>query len=349
MGPYDLITLLGVLRVTKTLPSFWLQYFPDEITFLTESIAMDEISEDYRRLAPFVAPNVQGRVQKQRGFQTVSYRPAYLKPKDIVDPNNNFFVRTVGESLATGNLTPQQRYEATVARLLVEQRVKIDNRLEWMAAKAIQDGKVTCDGIDYPRVTIDFNRDASLTRVLTGTAQWNSTAANPFKDIKAANRASNDLCGATNHDIIFGTDAWDSFIAWTVANNIKLIDGNYRGSSTNLALITNGFDGLEYAGRVQGLQGGAGFDCWIYSAKVTLEDGTQEALLASNKVLGVSRMVNGVQAFGAIKDKKAQLQPLRYFPKMWDEEDPSVEYIMTQSAPLMVPRVTNATWSLTVQ
>lgn len=349
MGPYDLITLLGVLSVTKTLPSFWLQYFPDEMTFQTEAIAMDEISDDFRRLAPFVAPNVQGRVQKQRGFTTVSYRPAYVKPKDIVDPNNNFFVRTAGESFATGNLTPKQRYDATVSRLLVDQKRKIDNRLEWMASKAIIYGKVTCDGIDYPKVTIDFNRDASLTRTLTGTAQWNSTAANPLKDIKAANRASNDLCGATNHDIIFGADAFDSFVAWITTNQLKLIDTNYRGSQTNLALITNGFEGLEYAGRVQGLQGGAGFDCWIYSAKATLEDGTLEQLLPPNAVVGVSRMVNGVRAFGAIKDKKAGLAPLKYFPKMWEVEDPSVEYIMTQSAPLIVPRVTNATWLMLVQ
>lgn len=349
MGPFDLITLLGVLRVTKTLPAFWLQFFPDEITFQTETIAMDEISEDYRRLAPFVAPNVQGRVQRQYGFSTVAYRPAYVKPKDVVDPNNNFFTRTAGESLTTGSLTPEQRYNATVANLLVSQKIKIDNRLEWMAAKAIQDGKVTCDGVDYPTVTVDFNRDASLTRVLTGTAKWDSTAAFPLKDIKAANRASNDLCGATNHEIVFGADAWDSFVAWIAANEMKLIDTNVRGSATNLALITNGFDGLEYGGRVQGLAGGAGFDCWIYSAKTVNEEGVQEPLLAANRVLGISRMVNGVQAFGAIKDKKAGLRPLRYFPKMWEVEDPSVEYIMTQSAPLMVPRVINATWSLTVQ
>ncbi len=349
MGPFDLIQLLGVLRVVKTLPSFWLQFFPDEMTFDTETIAMDKISEDYRRLAPFVAPNVQGKVQRQYGFSTVAFRPAYLKPKDIVDPNNNFFSRTVGESLTTGSLTPEQRYAATVSKLLVEQKRKIDNRLEWMAAKAIQDGAVTCQGDDYPTTTINFNRDASLTRVLTGTARWNSTAAQPLADIKSANRASNDLCGATNHQIIFGTDAFDSFVAWILANELKLIDTNYRGSQTNLALITNGFEGLEYAGRVQGLAGGAGFDCWIYSAKTTMEDGSQEALLAPNRVIGVSSLVNGVQAFGAIKDKKAGLRALRYFPKMWEVEDPSVEYIMTQSAPLLVPRVTNATWSLTVQ
>lgn len=349
MELYDLTELLGVLRVTKELPKFWLQYFPNERTFNTESIAMDEVSEDLRRMAPFVAPNVQGRVQRQRGFQTVNYRPAYVKPKDVVDPNNNMFTRRAGESLATGDLSPQQRWDATVAQLVASQRVKIDNRLEWMAAKVIQDGAVTIDGVDYPKVTVDFNRDPRLTRVLTGTARWNSTAANPLADIKAANRQSNDVCGATGFSLIFGSDAFDSFSAWILANKLQLVNNDYRGSRTEIALITEGLEGVEYAGRVQGLQGGAGFDCWIYSAKVTLEDDTQEPLLASNRVIGVSSMVLGTQCFGAIRDKRAGLTAIRYFPKMWDVEDPSLTYIMTQSAPLLVPNNINATWSLTVQ
>lgn len=348
MGPFDLMELLGVLQTTKTLPKFWLQFFPREMTFSTESIAMDEISNDYRKLAPFVAPNVQGRVQKQDGFRTVAYRPAYVKPKDIVDPNNNMFVRRPGESLMTGTLTPEQRYEATVADLLVNQRVKIDNRLEWMAAKAIQDGRVTIDGVDYPTVTVDFNRDASLTRVLTGTAQWNSTAADPLADIKAANRASNDLSGATGHKLIFGVAAWDSFSAWLLENKIELINNDIRGSRTEINLITDGYEGLEYGGRVGGVAG-PGFECWIYSAKFTNEEGVQEDMLDPTRVIGVSSMVDGVQAFGAIRDRKAGLAPLRYFPKMWDVEDPSVTYLMTQSAPLMVPGVINASWSLKVQ
>ena len=348
MGPFDLVELLGVLSVTKSLPSFWLQFFPDEVAFSTETIAMDEISEDYKRLAPFVAPNVQGRVAKQDGFRTVSYRPAYVKPKDIVDPNNNMFTRTPGESLTTGTLSPEQRFDATVARLLAGQRVKIDNRLEWMAAKVIQDGAVIIDGVDYPMVTVDFNRDATLTRVLTTTARWNDSAPNPLADIRAANKASNDLCGATDHKLVFGTSAWDSFSAWLVANKITLISNEYRGSRTEISLITNGYDGLEYAGRVQG-SNGAGYDCWIYSAKYTDDAGVQQPMLDPTRVIGVSSMVRGVQAFGAIRDRKAGLAPLRYFPKMWDVEDPSVTYLMTQSAPLMVPRFANATWSIKVQ
>lgn len=348
MGPFDLTTLLGVLSSTKTLPTFWLQFFPDEITFTTESIAFDELSEDYRKLAPFVAPNVQGRVQKQDGFRTVAYRPAYVKPKDIVDPNLNMFTRTPGESLTTGSLSPQQRYDATVAKLLSDQRRKIDNRLEWMAAKAIQDGKITIDGVDYPRVTVDFNRDAILTRTLVGTAQWNSTAANPLADIRQANRDSNALCGATGHRLIFGANAWDSFSAWIFENDIKLVNNDYRGSQSEITQFYEGYEGLEYVGRVRG-SNGQGFECWVYSAKFTNEQGVQEDMLDQDTVVGVSSMVAGVQAFGAIRDKKAGLRPLRYFPKMWEVEDPSVEYLMTQSAPLMVPRYPNATWSMKVQ
>lgn len=349
MGPYDLVELLGVLRTLKTLPKFWLQFFPREMTFTTETIAMDQISDDYRRLAPFVAPNVQGRIQKQNGFRTVAYRPAYVKPKDVVDPNVNMFTRTAGESLATGTLTPQQRYAATVAKLLAEQKIKIDNRLEWMACKAIVDGKVTIDGIDYPQVTVDFNRDASLTRVLVGTAKWNSTAARPFDDIRASNRASNDLSGATAHQIIFGSDAWADFVTYIMNNEtaLRLINNDYRGSNTDVSLFTNGFEGLERVGRVQG-SNGAGFDCWVYSAKFINQDGQLENMLDPRKVVGVSSLVDGVQAFGAIRDKKANLQPLKYFPKMWENEDPSAEYLMTQSAPLMVPGQINATWSLQV-
>ena len=58
--------------------------------------------------------------------------------------------------------------------------------------------------------------------------------------------------------------------------------------------------------------------------------------------------VDGYQCFGAILDKAAELKPMRVFPKMWDEQDPSVTQIMTQSAPLMVPLNPNCTVKATV-
>ena len=57
---YDTMTLIGVQNRQQIDPLFFLQFFPDEITFTTEKVAFDEISEDRYILAPFVAPHVEG-------------------------------------------------------------------------------------------------------------------------------------------------------------------------------------------------------------------------------------------------------------------------------------------------
>lgn len=87
---YDTMTLLGVLDRQQTDPLFFLRFFPDEITFTTEKIMFDEITEDRYILAPFVAPHVEGRVMERGGFDTRSFKPAYVKPKHDIDVMQQF-------------------------------------------------------------------------------------------------------------------------------------------------------------------------------------------------------------------------------------------------------------------
>ena len=56
-----------------------------------------------------------------------------------------------------------------------------------------------------------------------------------------------------------------------------------------------------------------------------------------------SPAVDGVRAFGAIMDRKAGWRATPFFPKMFEQEDPSAVYLMTQSAPLMIATRPNAT------
>lgn len=49
-----------------------------------------------------------------------------------------------------------------------------------------------------------------------------------------------------------------------------------------------------------------------------------------------------MKAFGAILDTDS-LEPADIYPKMWDNKDPSARFIMSQSAPLMIPVNPNAT------
>jgi hypothetical protein len=337
--------LLKVVKVQKSLPSFWLRFFPGVYNSQTDEIALDKVSVNFKRLAPFVAPNVQGRVMKKKGYLTVSFAPAYVKPKDVVDPSTDL-VRQAGEGLGTASMTLEQRRRVVVYQLLERQRIIIDNREEWMAMKAIIDGKVVVAGEDYPSVTVDFRRDAALTVTLSGGAKWDQVSATPMADIMSLRRAINSKSGAVANNVIFGDGSWSNFYAKEIAGKEATLQNNLiRGSDVEISAVRDGFEGVEYMGRYKG-SNGAGFDCWVYTAKYEDDNETLQDMMDTNKVVLVSESVQGVRCYGAIRDKRAGFQALKYFPKNWEIEDPSLEYLMTQSAPLPVPTQPDATGSI---
>lgn len=346
---FDTTTLLSVLRTQKSPMSFWLtKAFPQQINFETEKIAFDRVNEDYRRLAPFVAPNVQGKVMSREGSDMVAFKPAYVKPKHIVDPND-VIVRQPGEALGTGSLTLAQRREAIIADILRRHKEMHAMTREWLAARAVIDGTVDIEGENYPKVTVDFRRDASLSATLLTTARWSESTSTPLTDIKTKRQAANTLCGAVIRDLVFGAGAWASFSAH--ASVTPLLDKNYRGSESDFTKMTDGFeDSVEYLGTLQGTGGAGLIRMWLYSGKYKDESDTLQDILNTDTVVGVDwGMVQGHRCFGAIRDGAAGFQALDMFPKNWEDQDPWVEYLMTQSAPLMVPKQPNASFKIKVQ
>lgn len=342
---YGTTELLSVMSQVKTITPFWLSLFPQQINFETEDIAFDRVSRDYRRLAPFVAPNVQGRVQGRSGYDTVSFKPAYVKPKDVVDPSMDI-VRQPGEALGTGSLTNAQRRDAAIAEILRQHRSKLVNRNEWLAARAVIDGQVTIAGEDYPAVTVNFRRHSSLSYALAGGALWSAGTADPLADIKAAKLNADARSGVRITRLVFGGDAWDMFAARV--NLREMMNVQYGGYDTRVSLMRDGYEGQEYMGVIQGLNGAGRIEAWVDTSKYVDEDGNEQFFLDQKTVVGVSPSIEGVRCFGAIRDAKAGLQAREVFTKMWENEDPSVEYIMSQSAPLMVPKRPNASFKIKV-
>lgn len=344
---YDLATLDAVFRRTRQpAPPFWLNYFGRQINFDTPEIMFDKVFGDDRGLAPFVMPNIQGRPQVLNGYSTDRFRPAYAKIKDVVDPTMHI-ERVPGEAPIVGELSIQQRRDIVVAELLRKQRVKFANTNEWMAARAVIDGQVTISGEDYPTTTVDFRRDASLSYTLAGTAKWDQAGtADPMSDLKAARKNANVLSGATIQKFVFGSDAWDMFSSRVDLR--EMMDKTKGGFDVNVSLITDGYEGLEYVGTISGLQGAGRMECWINTSKyLDPLDGTEQFFLDQKTVVGAGD-VQGVRCFGAIMDARAGYKPLDYFFKNWMNEDPSVEYLLGQSAPLMVPKNPNASFKIKV-
>jgi hypothetical protein len=346
MNIFDLYTLAGIQRRIKTAPTFWLnEFYKRQINFDGKNILFEKVYGDDRKLAPFVVPTAQGRPQKLDGYEMDTFRPAYIKQKDAVDVTMHL-ERVAGEALG-GTLTIDQRRNAVIAELLRRQKVKITNTWNWLAARATIDGKVTIKGEDYPEVVVDFRRDAALTKTLTGGAKWDQGTADPLADLKESRIAANELSGARISRNIFGANAWELFAQRVDLK--EMMNVNYGGQNTKVTLIADGYgDTLEYMGTIQGTSGQGKIECWVDTTRFVDADGNEQYYLDQNTVVGVSDMMAGVRCFGAIMDADAGYRPLDTFFKNWRENDPSVEYLLSQSAPLMVPAEPNATYSIKV-
>ncbi len=339
MEHYDTTTLVGVIRNQQVEePTYWLDLaFPRQITFDTEEIQFDQVTAT-RKLAPFVAPTHQGKVQTRKGFSAKSFRPAYVKPKDILVPSRAL-TRMAGEQL-TGALSAGARWNAHLAELLRLQREEIERRWNWMAAQAVINGSVTVSGDDYPTTSVDFGRHADNTMTLVGTAQWDDSAANPLGNIETIRSTVLKKSGRGVTRLTFGVNAWAEFIEDD--NVLALLRNDVRNSpDTNFNARLGEGNPAEFRGVLQG-KGVASLELYTYSDTYETDNaGTEADYLDPDWVVATGPGIQGVRCFGAIMDAKAGLAAMAMFPKMWENDDPSVTYVMTQSAPLMVPAQPN--------
>ena len=351
------ITLYGteeLIMVQQRMPDlpdgFWRGLFPRVVTSDREEILFERLDIDNRRLAPFVAPNVQGRVMRKQGFSARTFKPAYVKPKHIVDPTKAI-ARMYGEPLL-GGMTLAARFDAHVAQNMRLEREMIERRWDWLACRAIADGMVTIAGDDYPSVTVDFLRDPSLTAALAGGARWTELAtAAPLDDIETLANDAFLLGNAPITDLVFGTTAWSLFLK--NAQVLFLLNNFYRGSTSDFQRTAVGLQSnFQRMGDIGGPFGT--FRMWRYTNWFSENDSVTGELVRkdfidADSVIGYGSAFDGIAAFGAIMDYKANfLAEATIFPKMWFEEDPSVVYTMSQSAPLYVPTNPNNTFKLKV-
>lgn len=355
-GTYDTATLLGVLNKQIPDPFFFQQFFTTEYYSQAEKIVFDEITENRYILAPFVAPHVEGRVMAKGGYDTKSFKPAYVKPKHDVDVSQQF-TRRAGEAPVVGTLTPEQRYNACITENFAIEAEMIERRINWMCCQALQNAAIVISGEDYPTVTLDFGRDASLSTVLAGDAVWGSGSDDPLNDLKVMRKTSRSLCGGRITDIIMGEDAYDKF--YSNAKVQALLSTQFRigGSAADagaLGIAASDFD-AEFKAVLVGGQDSSRLNIWTYAGFYHDRNPDTGVLtpvpyMDPNAVIGVGNILNGIQAFGAIKDPNANLLALRQFPRIVDQKnlDPAKEFTLTQSAPLAVPLQPNNSFKLQV-
>lgn len=345
---YDMATLVQVRRQQVDVPVFWLNFFTQTLTFETPYIDFEKVSRRYKKLAPLVSPNVQGKVISGQGSNVTRFAPGYVKPKSVIDPSK-VVARQPGES-AYAPMSLAAKRDAVIAETTRDHKARHLNRLEWMAANAVINASITLESPDYPLSTVDFGRDASLTIVLTGANKWDQTTAKPITDLKLGKSRVFDLSQQKLSRYIFGQNAWDLFATRMGFDNPQtgnLLDTTFRGSETSVSRLLDGYPGAEFVGTVKGTSGQGAMECWVYHATYEDDAGVEQDLLNTNDVIGLAD-IQGFRCFGAIMDAEAGYLATEVFMKNWVEKDPSAEYLLSQSAPLMVPGEPNGAFRIRV-
>lgn len=328
--------MMGVVNNTPRLDPFLLdRYFPMMQTESSEEIHFDVIDQP-RRIAPFVSPVVEGKVVQSQGYTTKTFTPAYIKDKRIFDSERPL-KRMVGETIG-GSYTPAYRIAALLTAEIQDQTNMVNRRLEVMAAEALRTGAVTIEGDLYPAQNVNFQRDPSLSIVLTDTSRWNQAGVNPLDHLQDWAQLILNKSGSMPDDVVMTVDVWRVFRENPF---VKSRLEQLRGNST-LTQNAQAKEGAVLMGMIDG------FNIYVYSGWYLDEDGNEHAILPPATALLLSKQVNGVRAFGAIRDEQANFMAIPYYPKSWVTDDPSVRYLLMQSAPLIVPTRVNACLSAVV-
>lgn len=346
--PMDLYAVMYDKRQTVRTNQWLSMFFPNSFMSEQEEIRFDEI-EASREIAPFMVPNAPGRpIYRGDGETLKTFKPAYTKPKDAIKPTSALPLQP-GELSRRQNLqTPEARFNAQVVKVTNFHRSAIERLWEYMAARAVIDGQIVVNYQNAPgqSVTIDFGRDAGHTITKTAGNYWTDAGINPWDDLQSyIDTVSAAKFGAAPTDIMLGSAAWAALQSH--ADTEKKLNKDIRGAESifvERGLIVkdplNPFTLVGMAGSIR---------IWLVSGigNTFKSGGNTVNILNPNEVLVASGAVDGVKAFGAILDVN-HLRPADIWSKMWDEQDPSARFIMSQSAPLMIPVNVNATLKATV-
>lgn len=299
----------------------------------TENVDID-IYKGKRRTAAYVASIGQGNVVSRVGYQTFSYKLPYIKEKMALKPTD-LLNRGYGETIYQAE-SPLQRAERQLAIDLSDLDDMITRAEELQAAQGLFAGQVQLlDGnwLVFPQ---------SPTHQIDSLEYlWSDTVnSKPLNDLGTWRKLIMRDSGLAPDVLILGTDALNTFLAHPQisGNTAALSQVKVDRGQIDPKILENG---VIYWGFISEI----GCDIYSYDEWYVPSNAPANTeplpMVPLNAVLMASTRARMDIVYGSIRDMEA-LQPFQRFPKSWVTEDPSVRWLMLQSAPLLVPTQVDA-------
>lgn len=313
-------------------------------TFLRDTFFTDRqypatpvIEFDFRRgrrkMAPFVAPLVGGKLMERQGFETRFFRAPRIAPvRALRTPDLES--RVMGETIYSGRTAAER-----AAELLAEDSIYCDRaisrREEWMCRNVLVNGKITVTADSGYQMVIDFTESSAgaANNHDVPATKWDAAGSDPLADLETGRLNTIKASGVSPNVVLMGVNAAKVFIRNTAV--ATLLDKQRYTIATIEPIIQD--DSVVRIGRVPGME--------IYEYVEYFEDdaGTIFPMMPDNFVMLLSTNAPNKIVYGAftqLEDAKAQrfvtYQTSRIPFIYGDEEDGNLFYRLT-SCPLPMP------------
>lgn len=321
------VELTNALLQNMPVKRFFTERFFGEQVHGTETIGVD-IVKGTQKIAPFVSKLAEASTSIRDNFVTKSfptYNIALKRPTNAVD----MFKREPGGNITFigGPSNPAERAAALLARDQQELATMVQRTIEKYAADALLDGQVAIkDEAGNTLDTISFGRDASHTIGTGDITVWNNGSAKIVDNIDDwAGLVAQDA-GITATDVVLGSLAAQAFLADSKV--AKVLDTrNLNSGVVDLNLKVTG--GARFLGFLGGLR------VWRYD-EVWNNGGTITPIMPAKKVLVLGESLRATVHYGLINDVKGGQFATKMFSKTWEQDDPSIQWLLVRSAPLPV-------------
>ena len=329
MGLFTTRQLLGYTEQKVKFRALFLElFFRRTVNFHTEEVMLDKITGK-TPVAAYVSPIVEGKVLRHRGGETRVLRPGYVKPKHEFN-YQQAVERLPGEDPSQLNDPAYRRLRIITDNLKQEEHAIVQVE-EMQAVNAVLYGKYTMEGDQFEKIEVDFGRSTKNNIIQGSGKEWSKQDRDTFDPTHDIDLYCDQASGLVNIAIMDGT-------GWRLLNGFKLFREKLdtrRGSNSQLETA------VKDLGAVVSFKGYYG-DLAIVVAKTSYvaEDGTEKRYLPEGTLVLGNTAAEGIRCYGAIKDAQALSEGVvasSRYPKHWlTVGDPSCEFTMTQSAPLMV-------------
>jgi Phage major capsid protein E len=331
---YETKTMLAPFEQGPLVPTFLRDTFFTGREYPATPLIEFDFRRGRRKMAPFVAPLVGGKLMERQGFETRFFRAPRIAPvRALRTPDLE--ARMPGETIYSQRSAAERAAEL-VAEDLIFCDGAITRREEWMCRQVLVNGAITVTADNGYTMSIDYTQSSAgaANNHLVPAVKWDvASGSDPLADLEAGRLATIKDSGIAPNVALFGVNAAKVFIR---NPQVATLLDKMRFEIAAIQPIIQSPSVVRF-GRVPGME--------LYEYAEYFEDdaGTIFPMLPDNFVMLLSTNVPNKIVYGAftqLEDAKAKrfvtYQESR-IPFTYGDEEGGALFLRLTSCPLPMP------------